>query len=149
MDKATVMHKLALLIEDSKTGILATASQSGLPHLRWMTPAILKDRPYNIFCVACPDSQKADDLNDNPDVQWMIQNRVLTEIVTLSGKVNIIDNPAIKSEVIEAIGHRLEVFWKANCDKRLFVVLETVIEEAVYFKPMQGLRETVRFEGGR
>ena len=148
MDKAAVMHKLALLIEDSKTGILATTDHSGLPHLRWLTPAILKDRPYNIFCVTCCDSQKVADLSDNPDVQWMIQNRPLTEIITIKGKVNIVDNPAMKSEVIEAIGHRLEIFWKANCDKRQFIVLETIIEEAVYFKPMQGLRETVSFKGG-
>jgi general stress protein 26 len=147
MDKVSIMDKLAMLIEDSRAGVLSTVNADGFPAARWMTPAILKDRPNELFCVTCPGTQKAMDLGEKPHAHWTIQNRTLTQVVTVTGKVNILDNPAIKAEIMEAIGHRLEVFWKANCDQKDFVVLETVIEEATYFRPMQGTKETVKFQG--
>jgi general stress protein 26 len=145
MDAAAIMNTLGLLIDDAKAGVLATVDAAGRPHMRWMTPAILRDRPRDLFCVACPGTQKVKDLTQSPFVEWVIQNRALTEVITIRGKVNIVDNAAIKNEIMEAIGHRLEVFWRANCGKRDFIVLETIITEAVYLKPMQGLKETVRF----
>jgi general stress protein 26 len=147
MDKVSMMDKLAMLIEDSRAGVLSTVDASGLPRARWMTPAILKDRPNELFCVTCPTSPKIEGLSERPNVHWTIQNRALTQIVTVTGKVNIVGNPAMKAEIIEAIGRRLDFFWKANCEKRDFVVLETVIQEAIYFRPMQGTRDTVQFLG--
>jgi general stress protein 26 len=146
MDKTSMMDKLAALIEDSRAGVLATVDSSGLPRMRWMTPAILKDRPNELFCVTCPGSSKTEELGHQPRVQWMIQNRAMTQVVTVCGTVNIVDDPAIKTEIMEAIGRRLDVFWRANCDRQEFVVLETVISEATYLKPMQGARETVMFQ---
>jgi general stress protein 26 len=147
MDQAAIMNTLQRLIDDSKTGVLATTDSSGLPRLRWMTPTILNGRPNALFCVTYPGSHKISDLQEHPQVRWMIQSRALAEIITLKGSVNIVDNPAIKSEVLEALGHRLTVFWNVNIDKTELVVLETIIEEAVYFKPMKSFEETVTFEG--
>jgi general stress protein 26 len=146
MDKVSMMDKVAMLIEDSRAGVLSTVDASGLPRARWMTPAVLKDRPNELFCVTCPSSPKIAGLSERPQVHWTIQNRALTQIVTVSGKVNIVDNPAMKAEILEAIGRRLDFFWRANCDKRDFVVLETIIEVATYFRPMQGTRDTVDFQ---
>ena len=34
-------------------------------------------------------------------------------------------------------------FWKLKGDERDLVVLETIIDEAVYYKPMKGVKEVV------
>jgi len=147
MDKAALMNKLEDLLDDSKTGILATTDVSGHPHIRWMTPIILKGRPFTLYCVTHPASHKVANLAEHPEVQWMVQNRALTEIVTLKGSARIVDNPAMKTEILEALGHRLTVFWNVNIDKTELVILETVIDEAVYFRPMKGFEESVNFAG--
>ena len=75
----------------------------------------------------------------------MIQTCDLKEIVKIHGTVNIIDNPATKSELLEILGPRLAMFWKINADTEEFVILETVIQMAEYYKPMNGIVETVIF----
>ena len=47
---------------------------------------------------------------------------------------------------MEILGPRLIVFWKANLHADEFVVIETIIEEAIFFEPMKGTRQTVRFD---
>jgi hypothetical protein len=56
--------------------------------------------------------------------------------------VNVVDNPSLKSEVLESIGKRLEVFWRVN-RKTEFLVLETVITEATFFRPLERKKEIV------
>jgi len=47
---------------------------------------------------------------------------------------------------LEVIGPRLRAFWKLARDERDLAVLETVVEEATRYLPMEGRKETVRFE---
>ena len=145
MDQREIMYKVEQLLEDSKTGVLATIEKDGTPRMRWMTPIILKGRPDVLFAVTSPDFGKVLQLVMHPDVEWMIQTRSLNEVVNLRGKINVLDNPAIKSEVMEHLAKRLTVFWKVNTEKTDFIVLETIIKEATYFQPMKGHKETVQF----
>jgi pyridoxamine 5'-phosphate oxidase len=78
-------------------------------------------------------------------VQWIFQTRSLDKIINVEGKVNLLDNPSIRSEVLEVVGPRLVAFWKINVDERDLLVLETVIEKATYYLPMKGTKETVIF----
>ena len=146
MDQREMMSKIEQLIEDAKTAILATAGKDGAPHMRWMTPVVVKGRPGTIFAVTSPHSPKAAQLGSHPEVEWMIQTRALDQIVNVKGKINPLDNPSIKMEVIESLGKRLTAFWKINAEKMDFIVLETIIEEATYYSPMKGKKETVKFE---
>ena len=143
MDRHEIMYKVEQLLEDAKTGILATVDETGSPRMRWMTPIVLKGRPGTLFAITSPDFGKVVQLTTHPDVEWMIQSRSLNQVVTLRGKINILDNPSIKTEVMETLAKRLTVFWKVNSQKTDFVVLETVLSEAVYFQPMKGQKETV------
>ncbi len=145
MNQHEIMYKIEQLLEDSKTGILATVDKKGNPRMRWMTPTILKGRPNVLFAVTSPDFVKVVQLGIHPEVEWMIQTRSLNEVVNLRGKINILDNPAIKSEVMEHLAKRLTVFWRVNIEKTDFIVLETIIEEVTYFQPMKGHKETVHF----
>ena len=145
MYKYEFFNYLDSLIADAQTGILATVDENGRPKMRWMTPTTLKDRQGFIYSVAAKSSKKIDELNKNPRVEWMIQSRALDRIINIKGYVNIIDNPSMRTEILDAIGRRLNVFWKINFEDTEFVVLETVLEEAVYFEPMKGRTEKIYF----
>lgn len=145
MTSQELMNKLEDIIENAKAGILATTDENGCAHMRWLTPVALKQRPGCLYAFTTQGSAKTIQLEKQPAVEWMIQTRAITEVVNLRGHIKMVDNPALKSEIMEAIGNRLTVFWKANPNKDDFIVLETVIEEATYFKPMKAVKETIKF----
>jgi general stress protein 26 len=145
MNQNELMYKVEQILNDSNAGILATIDKDGTPRVRWMTPAILKGRLNALFAVTSPEFEKVVQLDSRPEVEWMIQTRALDQIVNLRGKINILDNPSIRSEVMEHLGRKLRVFWKVNTETTEFLVLETVIEEATFFRPMKGYKETVHF----
>jgi pyridoxamine 5'-phosphate oxidase len=141
-------HDMLATIEDviakAKTGILATVDNTKRPHLRWMTPAVLQGRPGFIYAVTAPFFAKLTQISANTYVEWLIQTPSLKEILSIAGTITVIDNPALKNEIISAIGKHLFVFWKTN-PKGDFLALETRIESATFFRPMQGTSETVTF----
>lgn len=145
MNQHEILYKVEQILEDSKTGVLATIDQDGNPRMRWMTPAILKGRPDVLFAITSPDFEKVAQLDAHVNVEWMIQTRALDQVVNLRGRINVLDNPAIRSEVMEHLAKKLTVFWKVNPQNTDFIVLETIIEEATFFRPMKGYKETVRF----
>ena len=145
MTQNQFMSELEGIIADSKTAVLATADTENQPFARWMTPVVIKDRPGAIYAVTSPEFKKARQLEANQKVQWLFQTKLLDRIASVRGLVNVIDSSALKSEVMEAIGPRLNVFWRINDDASKLVVLETVIQEATWFTPMKGVKETIAF----
>ena len=140
------MNQLAELLDETQTGVLSTVDADGQPHVRWMSPAILKDRQGALFAVTCPSFSKTAHLKENPRVEWMFQTTKLDKVLKIRGKVNLLDNPSLKSEVLEALAPRLVMLWKASCSSSDMIVCETVVEEGVYYRPMSGERETITFE---
>ncbi len=147
MNKAAFTSLLAAIIEDAKTAVMATVDKESHPHMRWMTPTLLAGRPGAIYAVTSPDFRKVGHLAENPRASWIFQTKLLSRVITVSGPVNVVDNSAMKAEVLEGIGRRLNVFWRVNEDPSKLVVLETVIEEAEYFEPMKNVRERINFKG--
>lgn len=144
MESYEFMEKLETVLDIAKVGILATVDQEGRPQMRWFTPAVLRGRPDAIFAVTSLHFDWVKSLAYPAKVEWMIQPPSLQEIFRLQGTMRLLDNPALKSEILEAIGSRLTVFWKVNADME-FAALETVIEEASYFLPMKGKKTVVTF----
>ncbi|HPT78816.1 MAG TPA: pyridoxamine 5'-phosphate oxidase family protein [Candidatus Atribacteria bacterium] len=145
MDKQNLLARLEYIIEDSNSGVLSTVDSEGRPHVRWMTPVLLKDRKGVIFTVTPRDCEKTKQIMHRPDGVWMVQTRDLDQIITARGKINILDNPSIKSEVMESAGDKLTMFWTLNRDISEYVVLETVLEEAEFYQPLKDIRQFVRF----
>ena len=145
MDSREVMNKIGAIIEAHGTGLLATADQDGTPHLRWLTPTLLRERAGAIYAITAPRFAKVVQVRKNPRVEWMFQTPTLDEIVSIRGAINVVENPSLRAEVLEVLGPRLTTFWKLAHDPRDLVVLETVVEEATYFLPMQGRKEVVHF----
>jgi len=146
MNKSAFISLLGAIIEDTKTAVMATVDRDNRPHMRWMTPTLLGDRPGAIYSVTSPDFEKVAHLTENPQAQWLFQTKLLNRVATVSGPVNVVDNSAMKAEVLEGIGRRLNVFWRVNQDPSNFVVLETVIETAEYFEPMKSVHEKISFK---
>jgi pyridoxamine 5'-phosphate oxidase len=145
MTKRDIMVEIGKILDDAKTALLATVDRDGRPSVRWLTPAVLRGRMGALYNVTAPNSSKIEHVRSNPNVQWLIQTRALDRIITIDGKMNIVENPSIRTEVLEAVGNRLRVFWKIHEMEWELCVLETIIERAVYHVPMKGKRETVVF----
>jgi len=148
MTKNEIMTEFDIILEEAKTAVLATIDAEGRPHMRWMTPCVLKDRQDSIFALTSPAFAKTKHLEKRPEAQWMIQTPLLDTIITLRGNINLLDNSALKSEIIEVLGPRLTMFWKLNEKADNLIVLETVLEEAMYYKPMHGFKKLVSFGRG-
>ncbi|MCP4710316.1 MAG: pyridoxamine 5'-phosphate oxidase family protein [Planctomycetes bacterium] len=145
MNQKEMLSKLQELLDDSKTGLLGTTDADGKAFIRWMTPVVSKDRANTIFCVTREGTDKIKQVEAQPHVEWMIQNKSLTEIVNVRGVATVLENPALKTEVLETLGSKLTIFWKVDLAQIDLVVIETVIQEAVYFRPMKGERVAVQF----
>lgn len=147
MDSKSILDTLERVIEGSKIAILATSDGNNQPHMRWMTPAVLRGREGSLFAVTSPEFAKAEQISENPRVEWMVQSKPLDEVVRARGTMTMIDNPAMKAMVLEEVGAQLSTFWKANPDPSKLIVLETVIEEVTYEKPISGERTDVKLGG--
>ncbi len=145
MTKREFLAKLETLLAEAHTAILATTDQSGNPHMRWMTPTFIKGKPGAIYAVTSSNFGKVTQLKTHPNVEWMLQSPALDVIISIKGKMNLLDNPSIRSEVLEAVGPSLRVFWKINQAERDLLVLETIIEETTFYLPMQGTKQTIKY----
>jgi len=145
MTNRDIMVEIGKILDDAKTALLATVDEKGRPHMRWLTPTVIRGRTGAIYNVTAPASTKLEQLRANPNVQWMFQTRALDRIITVNGKINIVDNPSIRTEVLEAVGDKLTVFWKIHEQEWEVVVLETVIENATFYLPMKSRKEKVEF----
>jgi general stress protein 26 len=143
MTRQEILNTLEMILNEAHTAVLATTDREGNPHIRWMTPAVLRGRSGAIYAVTSPHFGKVAQLESQPEVEWMFQTPILDTIVTVRGRINIVDNPSILSEVLETLGPFMRSFWKLKGDERDLVVLETIIEEAIYYKPMKGVKEVV------
>ena len=145
MTKKELIDRITFTLEDAKTGVLATTDMKGHPRMRWMSPLIFPSNHNVLYAVTSPHFAKTLQLEKHPDVEWMLQTRSLNEVIYLHGKINLIDNPSLKAKIIEAIGKRLHIFWKIENNETDFIILETIIDEGIYFLPMEGKKETVSF----
>ncbi|MFW6231700.1 MAG: pyridoxamine 5'-phosphate oxidase family protein, partial [Spirochaetota bacterium] len=103
MDSRSMLDALERVLEDSKIAILATVDPDGSPHMRWMTPAVVRGRDGFLYAVTSPEFEKTTQIDGNPRVEWMVQSKSLDEIVTTRGTMGVIDNPSVKAEVLEAM----------------------------------------------
>jgi len=149
MDASAILNVMEEIIDDSHTGVLSTVDGDGHPRARWMTPTVIRGREGFIYTVSVPTFRKTSDIESHPGVEWMFQTRSLNQVLNARGRAQVIDNPALKSEVLESIGGHMTVFWRINPDTSDFIVIETQIEELEYFQPTKGRRFIASIEKGR
>jgi hypothetical protein len=98
-----------------------------------------------VYALTAPRFSKVVHVRAHARVEWMFQTPTLDEVISIRGLLNVVENPSLRSEVLEVLGPRLQTFWKLAHDARDLVVLETVADEAVRYLPMQGKKDIVRF----
>lgn len=140
MDLNTLLDVMERILDNSHAAILTTVDGEGRPHSRWMVPAVLRGRQGTLYAVTSPDFEKVKQINSHARVSWLVQSKALDEIVHVQGSAQVIDNPSLKSDVLEALGHNLTTFWTVNAGETELVVIETVIEAVQYIQPMKGER---------
>jgi general stress protein 26 len=145
MEAREIMDRVRAILDAHGVGILATVGADGKPHIRWLTPVVFSGRRGVIYALTIPGFPKVAQLKVNPCAEWMFQSPTLDEVVTARGKINLVDNPSLRSETLEAIGPRLRSLWRLSRDAKDFIVLETVLEEATHYLPMQGVKRVVSF----
>lgn len=145
MNKHEIMSLIESMIDDSKTAVLATVDTDNMPHMRWITPGCFQQRPGAIYMLSNPEFSKVDHIRNNPKVEMMFQTKALDKVMNVRGRVNILDNPSIRSEVLECVARNLGSFWRINSEERDLAVLELIIEEATLYLPGKGSRVTVEF----
>ena len=146
MEKREILGNISRIIDEAKAAIFTTVDGEGAPQTRWMTPALLPGREGAVYAVAYRSSRKLRHVAANPRTQWTFSSPALDRILLVDGRANIVDNPSIRAEVLEAVGERLRAFWKMYDDERDLLVIETVVERAQYYLPMKAMKETVTFE---
>lgn len=145
MDSHEMLTRLEKLIEEVHAGVLSSLDNAGEPHMRWMIPTLLKGKSNALYAVSCPHFDWVQALEKHAAGEWMFQNIALTEIFRVKGKIRVLDNPSLKSDILEQIASLLTAFWKTNSSTTDFVAIETIIEEITYSQPMQGTKTSVKF----
>lgn len=138
MESSTLLDLMDRVLDSSRRAVLATVDSDGVPSCRWMVTGILRGAPGFLYSVTAPQFHKTAEIEANPNVAWLLQTDDLSEVVHVTGEAKIVDNPALKSDVLEAIGHDLATFWQVNPAHSELVVIETVIKKIDYFQPNKG-----------
>lgn len=137
-----LLEQMKALVGEVGIGILTTIDEEGRPYSRWMTPVFIPRLQGSLYAVTSRSFKKTDHIEKNPNVSWIFQSRSLDRIGTIQGKAQIIRDPSLSAEVIEAIGPHLTVFWKYAEDPSKLVVIETRIERVSMFIPLGNGMET-------
>jgi pyridoxamine 5'-phosphate oxidase len=148
MEYREIAARLEEMLSQAHVAQLATVDGSGWPRIRWMTPTLLPRLPGRIYALTSPRFAKAAEIAARPEVTWSIQSRTLDAIIEARGRATLIDLPQLKTEVMEAIGPHLQVFWRANPEAHELVVIETELEELSLFLPLSQERARVEVPRG-
>lgn len=140
MEMKELLETTERILDTARVGILTTVDSEGRPWTRWMTPKFLRGEPGRLYAVTAEGFRKVDHIRSNRNVGWMIQKNTMDEVIHLSGKAMIVDNPTLKADVLEGIGGYLGNFWRLNTEALELVVIETLIQEIDYYDPMKGTR---------
>lgn len=144
MNAKMLLNKVIEILEDSPTSVFATVDDKGQPHIRWMVPTVLMGSPGFLYSVTAPEAEKVKQINATGYAEWLLQRRDLSEIVNLRGPTRVLDHPSLMGEVIEKLGPKIKYFWKFNADTYDFHIIETRLEDGVYYNPMSGERIFVK-----
>ena len=60
MTRGEIMVELDRILDQTKTATLATVDSKGRPHMRWMTPVLLRERTNAVFAVTSRDFTKTE-----------------------------------------------------------------------------------------
>jgi general stress protein 26 len=140
MTPTELLSEIDRILEDSKTGLMTTLDAQGRPCPRWMTPRRIKGRPGCLYTVSESHAGKLEQVRRDPRVTWLIQEPSLNVVITLHGRAEVLEEPPLLQEFLEAVGKDLFMVWHLHPAQEHphLVVVETVLEEASRFDSRSG-----------
>lgn len=145
MDQAAAIAALERICETGRVAVLANVDPDGVPRTRWMTPCVLKEQQGSVFALTSRDFEKRAQLEANDLVEWLFTSGANDEIARVRGRAVIVENPQLQAKVAERLGSKLATFWRVSPDSSRLIVLETVIDAIVYYRPESGEKSEVAF----
>jgi general stress protein 26 len=140
MNQSELLLLLDSLLIESKSALMTTVSAERRPLSRWMTIRTMRNRPGFLYCVCRKSAKKVAHVVANPYVSFLVQDKALTEILTVAGTASIIDSPTLIAEFLETAGKDIFVIWQQSPPPRTsdLTIIETKIEDINHFQPMTG-----------
>jgi general stress protein 26 len=132
------------LVEDCRLAMLTTADKQGWPHATWMNFQV-KGYLDEIFSITAPTTQKVANLRENPHAEWMLSNRSMESVLSLSGETRVIEGEAVQPYWDAIPGKSRSCYRQYNDtdDFRKFVVICTKIGKVVLCHPAMYRKITI------
>jgi general stress protein 26 len=138
MEAGKLLGALERVLDTSSSAVLSTVDIDGAPQSRWMVAGVLRGAPGYLYAVTAPRFSKVEQIKHNPRVHWLVQSPGFEDVLQVAGDAVIVDNPALKSSVLEALGQSLTTFWSINAGAGDLVVIETAITAIEYTRQSTG-----------
>ena len=147
MNNQELLQRIRTLIHDSTggrgIGILTTASAERRPHATWMG-TIASTALDRIITMTSPDSRKARNVLENPQVEWLFTDQTMTELVYLYGRARVLnDMDCIKTAWNQMPDKSRAYFLSRDGVGITFLIIETQVESIEYHIPRENLRYTL------
>ena len=128
------------LADGTRPGVLATADEHGMPHMRWMATLSLRDWPL-LYAITSPDSRKIQHIKRNSRVSWMFSNDELSIIINIRGKARIADDSGKMQQVWKLLEDKSKAYFLSiDAEGSGFAVIETEIQDVECILPKYDIK---------
>lgn len=135
------------LANGTRPGMLATIDSDGVPRMRWMQTLSLDHFPH-LYALCSPSSRKVAQIRASPRVSWLFTSDSGNMIVNLSGRANIITEPAEVNGIWRLIEHKENAYFlDLKSDAEGIAVIDTLVDEVDCSVPKYGLHYPSRGKG--
>ncbi len=118
-------------------GMFTTIGEDGVPLSRWMSAAAV-DGVHRLYTLTGRDTRKVAQIRLHPEVCWVFSSPLCHDVVTLTGKAQVMDSPVVAQEVWDQLATAARCYSMSSLsdDRNLeFVTLETVVERVELLSP--------------
>lgn len=134
------------LIRARVVGAMSTVDAGGAPHTRWMAGVPIGEGLGRLMSITARGSRKLDHLANNSNVCWLFSDAHDDEVVTLTGRVTILEDPALAEpawQQLERAARQYSMNLLSEPENLWFVALGTQVHTVEYMHPSQGLTHPV------
>ncbi|MAS95175.1 MAG: hypothetical protein CMO55_18415 [Verrucomicrobiales bacterium] len=123
------------IMTGQREAILSTVSSDGRPHATWMS-TMTNDDISKIITLTSPDSHKVENIEFNPEVEWLFTAPNKRELVYLHGTAEIIRDVAKMKKAWQAVPNKQRAFFlNFFTSAPGYAVIETTVRKVVYGMP--------------
>ena len=71
-----IMNRIEDILDDTAPGVLALSTGDGYPHMRWMTPAVIRGHEGVLYAVSSQAFGERLGTTYTGKVEWMLQKHI-------------------------------------------------------------------------